>query len=262
MISQNFAVEDLEYFLLIVARITAFVHTAPFFSLNNVPRRVKVGFSVLLAIILYQFVVPHYALAYNSVLTYALLVFKETAAGILLGMAGNVCLYIVNFAGSLMDMDIGLSMVSLFDPATRQQTGFSGSLYNYALLLILIISDMHHWILKAFVESFELIPTGRIFFDWEKIADSSVHFMIDYFVIGFRIFLPIFAGMLILNAVLGILAKVAPQMNMFSVGIQIKILVGLGIMLLTVSMLPGMADFIFNAMKQLMTEFTGGMRGT
>ena len=259
MISQNFAIEDLEFFLLIVSRVTAFVHTAPFFGLSNVPQRVKVGFSVLTAFILYQFVVPHYALQYDSVLGYAILVFKETAAGILLGMSGNVCLYIIQLAGSLIDMDIGLSMVSLFDPATRQQVGFSGSLYNYALLLILLASDMHHWILKAFVESYEMIPTGRIQFDLDGIMTSSIRFLTDYFVIAFRIFLPVFAGMLILNAVLGILAKVAPQMNMFTVGIQIKIFVGLGIMILTVGMLPGMADFIFNAMKRLMTEFVGGM---
>ncbi|MBR1910544.1 MAG: flagellar biosynthetic protein FliR [Lachnospiraceae bacterium] len=259
MLNLNFAIQDLEYFLLIVARVTGFVHTAPFFGMNNVPRRVKVTFSLLVSFLIYQFVVPHYALAYDTVLGYAILVFKETAAGILLGMSGNVCLYVVQLAGSLIDMDIGLSMVSLFDPATRQQVGFSGALYNYALMLILLISDMHHWILRAFVDSYEFIPTGRINFDLDSILDTSIRFLTDYFVIGFRIFLPVFAGMLILNAVLGILAKVAPQMNMFSVGIQIKILVGLGIMLITVGMLPGLSDFVFNEMKEMMTAVAGGM---
>ncbi|MBO4374032.1 MAG: flagellar biosynthetic protein FliR [Lachnospiraceae bacterium] len=259
MIDYGFSIQDLEFFLLIVARVTAFVHAAPFFGMNNVPRRAKIGFSLLVSLLLYQFVVPHYALQYDTVLGYAILVFKETAAGILLGFSGNVCMYIVSLAGSLIDMDIGLSMVSLFDPATRQQVGFSGSLYNYALMLILLITDMHHWILRAFVDSYSTIPTGRIAFDLESLMNSAVKFLGDYFVIGFRIFLPVFAGMLILNAVLGILAKVAPQMNMFSVGIQIKIIVGLGIMFITVGMLPGISDFVFNEMKQLMTVFAGGM---
>ena len=126
-------------------------------------------------------------------------------------------------------------------------------------MLILLISDMHHWILRAFVDSYSTIPTGRISFDLENLLNSAVKFLGDYFVIGFRIFLPVFAGMLILNAVLGILAKVAPQMNMFSVGIQIKILVGLGIMFVTVGMLPGLSDFVFSEMKQLVTAFAGGM---
>ncbi len=244
---------------MIVTRVTAFVHAAPFFGMNNVPRRAKIGFSLLVSLLLYQYVVPHFALQYDTVLGYAILVLKESMAGILLGFSGNICLYIINLAGSLIDMDIGLSMVSLFDPATRQQVGFSGALYNYSLMLILILSDMHHWILRAFVDSYNTIPTGRIAFDLEDLVGSAVKFLGDYFVIGFRIFLPVFAGMLILNAVLGILAKVAPQMNMFSVGIQIKIIVGLGIMFVTVGMLPGLSDFVFSEMKQLMTAFAKGM---
>ncbi len=259
MINYDFSIQDLEFFLLIVTRVTAFVHAAPFFGLNNVPRRVKIVFSLLVSLLLYQYVVPHYALQYDTVLGYAILVLKESAAGIILGFSGNVCMYVVQLAGSLIDMDIGLSMVSLFDPATRQQVGFSGALYNYALMLILIISDMHHWILRAFVDSYSTIPTGRIAFDLDSVLSSAIRFLGDYFVIGFRIFLPIFAGMLILNAVLGILAKVAPQMNMFTVGIQIKIIVGLGIMFITVGMLPGLSDFVFSEIKQLMTAFVGGM---
>ena len=85
--------------------------------------------------------------------------------------------------------------------------------------------------------------------------------MSDYIVIGFRICLPIFCVILLLNCVLGILAKVAPQMNMFAVGIQMKVLTGLSIMFLTVRMLPGAADFIFREMKELINVFVGGMTG-
>ena len=77
--------------------------------------------------------------------------------------------------------------------------------------------------------------------------------------IGFRIVLPIFCVMLLLNAVLGILAKVSPQMNMFAVGIQMKVLVGLSVIFFTVSMLPATADFIFREMQQLMVSFVEDM---
>ena len=64
---------------------------------------------------------------------------------------------------------------------------------------------------------------------------------------------------MILNAILGILAKAAPQLNMFTVGIQLKILVGLMVMFLTYAMLPGVADFIFREMKVMVTRFVEGM---
>ena len=232
---------------------------APFFSTNNVPRRVKVGFSLVVAFLLYRFVVPHYVLQYDTLLGYASLVIKEAMAGVLLGLSTNLCMYIMQFVGTLSDMDIGLSMVNFFDPVTRVSTGFTGTLYQYSLLLILCVTDMYQWILRAFVDSYELIPTGRIVFDMDSLFNSMASFMTDYIVIGFRIFLPVFGVMLLLNAVLGIMAKIAPQMNMFSVGMQLKILVGLSVLFLTIGMLPAISDFIFSEMKVMFTNFSGGM---
>ena len=71
--------------------------------------------------------------------------------------------------------------------------------------------------------------------------------------------MPVFCVMLLLNCVLGILAKVAPQMNMFVVGMQLKVLTGLTIMYFTVRMLPGAADFIFREMKVVVEAFVKGM---
>ena len=71
--------------------------------------------------------------------------------------------------------------------------------------------------------------------------------------------MPIFCAILLLNAVLGVLAKVAPQVNMFAVGMQLKILVGLSIIFFTAGMLPGIADFIFGEMKEMIDSFVGGM---
>ncbi len=65
--------------------------------------------------------------------------------------------------------------------------------------------------------------------------------------------------MLLLNAVLGIMAKIAPQVNMFSVGMQLKILIGLGVLFLTIGMLPSISDFIFSEMKVMFERFAGGM---
>lgn len=65
--------------------------------------------------------------------------------------------------------------------------------------------------------------------------DTVMGFMVNYFVIGFRIVLPVFASILLLNCILGIMAKVAPQMNMFAVGMQLKVMVGLFVMFVTVS---------------------------
>ena len=74
--------------------------------------------------------------------------------------------------------------------------------------------------------------------------------MSDYFIIGFRIALPVFSAMLIMNCVLGIMAKVAPQMNMFAVGIQIKLMTGMFIMFVTVRLMPVISGFISETMQK------------
>ena len=168
---------------------------------------------------------------------------------------------VASFAGRISDMEIGLSMVSLMDPLTRESATFSGVFYQYMFSLFLLITGMYQYLLKALMDTFTLIPVSGAVFNTESLINSLLRFMNDYIIIGFRICLPIFCVILLLNCVLGILAKIAPQMNMFSVGIQMKVLTGLAIMFLTVRMLPGAADFVFREMKELMNAFAIGMTG-
>lgn len=77
--------------------------------------------------------------------------------------------------------------------------------------------------------------------------------------IGFRICLPVFASMTLMNIVLALLAKLAPQMNMFSVGIQLKLLMGLAVIMVTVTLLPDVCNFITTQMRQLIVSMVEGM---
>ena len=71
--------------------------------------------------------------------------------------------------------------------------------------------------------------------------------------------MPIFCVTLLLNAILGVLAKVSPQMNMFAVGMQMKVLLGLTVLFLTVMLLPGISDFVFKEMKRMIVSMIEGM---
>lgn len=126
-------------------------------------------------------------------------------------------------------------------------------------MLLLIATDMHHYILRALVDTYQLIPVNGAVFDWNHLMVSMTMFITDLMVLGFRIVLPIFACSMILNCILGIMAKVAPQMNMFAVGIQIKILLGFTVMFLTVTLLPGIANMIFTEMKRMIVSVVEGM---
>lgn len=258
MINFTFTYADLEYYLLILVRVTCFVHVAPFFSLNGVPRRIKVGFSIFLAYLLYT-AVERNEVVYNTLLGYAVIVMKEAMTGFLIGWGAQICATVTSLAGSIADMEIGLSMVSLMDPTTRQQATFTGVFYQYFFTLLMIITGMYQYLLRALIDSFTLIPVNGAIFRAESLVDSLAVFMGDYITIAFRIILPIFCTMILLNAIMGVLAKASPQMNMFAVGMQLKVLVGLGILFLTIRMLPNAADYVFVEMKRMIVSFVEGM---
>lgn len=258
MINYTFSLVDFEILILILVRISCFVYAAPFYGMKNVPSRVKIGLSLLISILIFNFV-DQSAVAYTGVLGYAVIVLKEGITGLLMGFAANICNSIILFAGNIIDMDIGLSMAQEFDPMSNSQVTISGNLYQYFILMLLVATDMHHYLLRALIDSYEVIPVNGQVFDWDSLAGSMVRFMTDMFVIAFRIVLPIFACIMILNCILGIMAKVAPQMNMFAVGMQMKVLLGLVILFLTISLLPGIADFIFTEMKKMIVSMIEGM---
>lgn len=259
MVDLSFPVQELEYFLLVFARIATFVFAAPFFSQRGVPNTVKIGLSVFIAYVMYTFIQPHVYPEYSSVFGYSVIVVKEVAVGLFLGAGAQLCTSIVLFAGRIIDMEIGLSMANVFDPTTNQQSSITGLLLQYGITLILYITGLHRYLLKALMETFTLIPINGAVFHTDELLVTVIAFLNDYIIIGFRICLPVFACMLLMNIVLGLLAKLAPQLNMFSVGIQLKLLAGLSVLFLTIGMLPNICSFIAKQMQQVMVAVVEGM---
>lgn len=258
MINYTFSLVDFEILILILVRISCFVFIAPFYGTNNIPAQAKIGLSLVVSILIFGSV-DQSAVTYTGVFGYAVIGLREGITGLLMGLAANVCNSIILFAGNIIDMDIGLSMAQEFDPMTRSQVTITGNLYQYFVLLLLLATNMHHYLLRALVDSYEVIPVNAQVFDWDSLAGSMVQYMTDMFVIAFRIVLPVFACIMILNCILGIMAKVAPQMNMFAVGMQMKVMVGLTVLFITVTLLPGIADFIFTEMKRMIVSMIEGM---
>jgi flagellar biosynthetic protein FliR len=216
------------------------------------PTRLKTGLSIFIAAILF-YNVSYDMPEYESVIGFAYLVAMEALVGAIMGFFANIAYYIVSFAGNIIDMEIGFSMVNELDPITMIQTTITSNLYSYLIMLMMMITNLHHYFIRAIVDSFQVIKIGEVIIN-PSLYQLMVKFVTEYFIIGFRIVLPIFASILIVNTILGILTKVAPQMNMFVIGIQLKLLVGLLVMALIVELIPSVADFIFKEMIKMMKE--------
>jgi flagellar biosynthetic protein FliR len=258
MANFTFDLDNFEYFLLILVRVSCFVYLAPAIGTQGVPNRVKAGLAFFVSLLLYT-VVDRSELTYSSVVGYSVVVVKEAITGLLIGFAANICTSIVLFAGNMIDMDIGLSMATEFNQDMATETTLSGNMYYYLVMLLLISTNLYSYLMRAIADTFTVIPIGGQVFDMDSLMSSMMQYMGDLFQLGFRIFLPFFATIMILNCVLGIMAKVAPQLNMFSVGMQLKVLAGFTVMFLVMYLLPGVADLIFRELKTMVRLFAEGM---
>lgn len=115
------------------------------------PRPESGSASAFTAWLLYETLTPADAVVVDTVMEYAVIVMKEAIAGLLIGFGANICMAVVNFAGSIADMEAGLSMATLLDPATKETTSITGVLYQYSFMLLMLIASectgifSEHW---------------------------------------------------------------------------------------------------------------------
>ena len=114
MLDIHFSYGDLQQFLLILMRVASFVFVAPFFGMNNTPRRVKIGFSILVAYLLYG-LVERTDIVFDSEIEYAIIVMKEVLCGLLIGFGAQLCTTVTVLAGYIVDIETGMSMAQVFD---------------------------------------------------------------------------------------------------------------------------------------------------
>ena len=258
MFNATFSLQTFEYFLLVLVRIATCIFAAPFFNTRGIPTKTKIGMAGGIAIMLTG-VLPEQNLAYTGIMEYGVIVIKEGITGLLIGYSASICNSIVLFAGSLIDMQIGLSMAQEFNPMTMMNESITGNLYNYMVMLMLLATDMYHYVIRAVCDSYQVLPINQQVFQWDYLLEGISSYMSALLILGFRITLPVFACMMLVNCVLGILAKVSPQMNMFSGGMQLKVFVGLTVLFLAFMLIGSVTDNIAQEMKRLVVYMIKGM---
>lgn len=240
--------EDLILLFLIVARVTGVFIVIPVFNSKNIPMLAKTWFIVFISLLIVPTTVVG-TLDFSNMLMIAYYIVTELFNGIVMGSAVSLTLTAVYVAGKLVDTGIGFSMVSVMSALDNNQMPVSANLYYIIVMLIFLITNAHHAIIRALVRSFDVIPLGEVLFN-ELILKELVFLIAGAMEFGVKVAMPITLTIVIANVLLGILAKAMPGMNVFVIGMPFKILVGLTIMIITMpyfynifrAMLDGMLD--------------------
>ncbi|MCT4545401.1 MAG: flagellar biosynthetic protein FliR [Vallitalea sp.] len=248
----------LDVFLLIFVRMISFFISVPLFGMKSIPKVAKIAMAFFMAVIIINLYPMKIDVTSADIIPYAILVIKEFIVGWLIGFGAYLAFSIITLAGQLIDYQIGFTMVNVFDPLSQIQLTITGNLYYYLLLLMMLATNTHYFFIKALSESFKWIPIGKAVFR-PKLYHSVLSFFTDYFVIALQIAAPMIGVMLIINVVLGILARATPQMNMFVIGLPLKLIVGLVVLLITLSMFPSVSSWIFDKMLSFIDLIIKGM---
>ncbi|MFU0823749.1 fused FliR family export protein/FlhB family type III secretion system protein [Clostridium sp.] len=234
-------------FLLIFLRMSSFMTVVPVFFPKGTPQILKIMFSGIIAFILLPIIDYSYLNSINSSFQLIIYCLSEISTGLTFGFITSLCFYCIRIAGSLMDMQVGFSMMSMFDPSSEGNvTLIERILYWFSLIAFLIV-DGHHMLIKVLVESLKIIPLGKFILS-QKSPMFIIEVFIKYFELGLRIAIPIVLIIILADLTMGLMAKTVPQLNIMILGLPVKILLGLTVLCLC---LPVFYNMFINAFDDI-----------
>ena len=245
---------DFPRYLVVLMRVASFLFALPIFG-PGVPALAKLGLAGGITLILAPAVagtaIP------EELGRFAALAVEEVAVGLALGLAVTTILSAVHLAGQLIDIPIGFGMVNVIDPQTGMQVPVVAQ-FKFALsMLVLFTVNGHHALLAALGQSLVVLPPGFAALRPEA-AGVGVDAFGAMFLLAARISLPIVAALFIADVVLGIVARAVPQINVFFVGIPLKIGVGVLLMILVLPVFVAQVAVSFGASGE-MADFLARM---
>lgn len=236
---------------MILARVGGIFTFNPIFSRNGVPNYIKAGCSVVLAMVMTVAGVVEYTMP-AGLLAFAFDLAKELLIGALLGLFVNLMLQVFAIAGEVSDMQLGLSMAKSYDP-TFGNASLITQYYSYWFMIYFFAVGGHLSYIKLFQISFEAIPVG-----WTSFNINVAYIIVSYFqtvlTLGLKLAMPVIAASLISEFCIGVLMKAVPTIHVFTLNIQIKMLVGF-VVLAASSSVTG--EFIEKLMGILFTNLNG-----
>lgn len=236
--------EHIDVLLLIFVRLIGFFMLVPVISGQNIWMQGRIFLALTMAIAL--FTSGHVTTVYvaNTTAGYVYLVLIEFLVGMAMGYVVFAVFNLIFFAGQLMDFQIGLMMVNVVDPMTQIQVPLTGNIFYFGLMAMVVVTGGLQAFFLGLFSSFYMLPIGTAFvIGNSNLAWYVVMLLTDSMVLAVRLAMPIVGSMMIINIALGIMVKTVPQMNVFVVGLPLKLLVGT--LLLYTVMLPQLGD-IFN----------------
>lgn len=244
-----FPVETIQAFMVCGARITSLFSALPVFGSAQTPLRMRVALAVTIAMVVFPTlptVLPPEPLAPIGL---GILMAQETLVGLMIGFIARLVFIAVEFGGAIIGYQMGFAAANVFDPQTQHQTSLISQFQNVFAILIFLAFDIHHLFLRLIADSYRLLPAGDL-----NIGGEGVLFLSrltgDMFVLAVKFSAPVLIVLLLSGLVLGLMARIFQQLNVFMLSFPVNIGVSFIAIGLTLQMLAVMLHREFNALPE------------
>ena len=237
-------------FLWPFVRVLALLMAAPIFAHRTIPARVKIAAALAITLVIAPALPASATTAFSA--AGWLLIAEQILVGVAMGFSLRIVFAAVEMAGDMIGLQMGLSFATFVDPQNSNQSPLVGSFLAMIATLLFLSIDGHLLLIAALVDSFNVVPVGTgslAKFSWEHLALLGT----KLFSLGLQIALPVLCTMLLVNLSLGVMARAAPQLSLFSVGFPLTLTTG---MLLMVVFLPYLRLPLERAFRQALSIWT------
>ncbi len=250
---------DLVNWMLVFVRAGSFIVILPIFSTPNIPRQVRLALAALLTLLIAPGL-PPFPFPQPGFVSLVFLFFQEMVAGLVIGFVTRMVFYAADLGGHIIANEMGLSLGSLFNPWSGESTQAPGMVLFYLTVVMLMSSDMHHWLLIGFQQTYSFLPIGGAHLRPAVLANVISHTS-RLFVVGVQMAAPLIAISFLTMLVFAVLGRAVPQMSVFTESFAVRVLGGLAVFGLTLDI---MAQYILNYLRRMpedmmrMAQFLGG----
>jgi flagellar biosynthesis protein FliR len=245
-------------FVLVFSRVAGILGSGPFFGGRAVPTAFKIGAALFMTLLVLPVAGHTAAQLPPSLLGMGLLVLREVAIGVAVGLLAQLVFTAVQLGGELLGLQMGFSMMNLVDPNTGTSVPVISEIYGLFAALLFFVLDAHHLFVRGIFASFELAPLGAAVVH-PAVAASLAGAVGKVFVMAVELAGPVLAALFLADVALGLVARTIPQMNVFTVGFPLKIVLGLLALGMTLPLLAGILERQFGVLEVAVRQLLRGM---
>ncbi len=255
-----YILQNVDIFLVILVRMLGFFLMLPVISGRSVPAAAKISIAGSLAVIAFVSGMVTEIYYYDNFIGYVVLLAVEFFTGLLIAYGVSTAFQLFYFTGQLVDYQIGFSMVSVFDPVSQIQVPVTGNFYYLIICAFFVMTNGLRQMIHTLYFSYEVLPPGAAnLIGNPDLFSMILTIMTSFIVLAVRIALPIMATILVVDVALGLLVKAVPQMNIFVVGMPMKLMIGLIVLYITAPTLSYVYEFVYNEAMAFVFNIIKGM---